>query len=238
MISNLTIYCPYYNSGTQLKYILDKYSNMELSTRQKLHIFIVDDGSLEVRALDIINSLDKLCSKLNIILYRIDIDIPWNMPEANNLAFEKILTDYVIRCDIDHFFEEIDLKKIFELDVKDHIMYNFDRKGIYYQSNDQPSLQAPKNIYLINKQSYWKTGGYNEYFSGHYGDDKDFIPRSRTILDYKILSDVSIYVLINGHTRKLKRDLSETLEKLKNKDRPFLTFLHRDKYIKQYENLI
>ena len=102
-LNELTIYFPYYNKPEYLQKQLKNYSEMSSEIREKITILIVDDGSMESPAIDVIENFK---DKLNIILYRINIDIPWNMSEANNLAFSKIQTDYVFRTDIDIMFLE------------------------------------------------------------------------------------------------------------------------------------
>ena len=86
-MNNLILYFPYYNQASALKFQLENYYKFKESTRKRFTIFIVDDGSKD-DALQYIEK--KYLLKLNIILYRIDIDIPWNTPETNNLAFLKI----------------------------------------------------------------------------------------------------------------------------------------------------
>lgn len=224
MISKLTIYFPYYNQPDTLILNLNHYMNLPEDIRNVLYIFIVDDGSMEAPAINYITEIHK--RKLQITLYRIDIDIPWNQPEANNLAFSKIVTDYVIRTDIDHFFPLESIREILELVPESNVIYKFKRK-IY---NENRILNPACNIYLISKNNYEKTGGYNEYFSGNYGDDIDFHPKLANNFIIKTLSNPCL-VDLNGSTKTLSRNININDKKSKEKNIPKLKFIHKDKYI-------
>lgn len=226
MIDNLTIYFPYYNQPNQLIFQLENFLKFDIKILNKLHIFIVDDGSQREPALKYVTN--KYINKLNLILYKINIDIPWNMPEANNLAFREIKTEYIIRTDIDHYFDEYAIKNIFKLNVEDKNFYTFLRK-----TNENKIINNPPNIYLVSKKNYWETKGYNEYFSGNYGDDIEFLPRLKKYNNQKNLNIFCI-VRINNHTRGLYRNIEINRNKLKNKNK-HITFVHYDKYIKQLE---
>ena len=224
MIDKLTIYFPYYNQPEALINQLKTMANYNENIRKKLFLFIVDDGSQEKPALDVIEQ--KYRDKLNITLYRIDVDIPWNMPEANNLAFSKVETKFVIRTDIDHFFDEQNILKLLSGHPQDGTAYKFNRIGI-----DGFRLGVPPNLYLISKKDYWKTKGYNEFFSGSYGDDLDFLPRLQRCCHVETIP----IIIIRDETfmtHGLSRDLSNTKQKQKLKNRPHLTFVNKDKYIK------
>lgn len=234
-MNNLTIYFPYYNQSSALKYSLDNYSNFKESTRKQLTIFIVDDGS-EDEASNYITK--KYLSKLNIILYRIDVDICWNQPECNNLAFSKIETDYVIRTDIDHFFDEINIDKILNrlsnqiLNLDNHF-YKFNRL-----SKTLDKLYPHPNSYIVSKKSYIKSEGYNESLSGNYGDDFDFIPRLTEIVKPTLLEDITINVNPHFCTPNMTRDASVNKKKLEDKNIQHLTFQHKDRYILKIKNII
>ena len=147
MINRLTIYFPYYNQPEALKNQLEIISKYTADIRKRLYVFIVDDGSQKYDALSVIQK--KYRDKLDITLYRIDIDIPWNMPEANNLAFREIKTDYVIRLDIDHFFNEESILDILSLNIKDNVCYKFSRKNF----KTKEILTSHINSYLISKKT-------------------------------------------------------------------------------------
>lgn len=235
-MKNVTIYFPYYNSKDLLIFNLNHYSKMNSELLKKIKLFIVDDGSKKFPAKDVLLMKEELCSKLNITLYRIDIDIPWNTPEANNLAFSKIDTKYVIRSDIDHIYSEKLIHDILEKNIPDNRVLFFKRRRLIdTQYNIKKKVKPGNNIYIISVKDYWKTGGYNEYFSGDYGDDLDFIPRLKKKFKIVITPFVND-VLVNSGTRNLNRSTENTLKKLSINNKPFLNFVNKNKYILSYIN--
>ncbi len=207
-MNKITIYFPYYNQPQELKNQLDRISNYSKNIRNKISIFIVDDGSQKT-VLSIIEK--KHLDKLDIILWRINIDIKWNMAEANNLAFREIKTNYVIRTDIDHFFDENNLTNLLNKNL------DFDKN--YYKFNRITTTNKHKyphqNTYIISKKNYWKVKGYNESFSGNYGhDDLMFMKQLNKFISPILLKDIYIKVNLNFRTKGLNRDTSINLKNL------------------------
>jgi hypothetical protein len=226
----LTIIFPYYNQAKALDFQLQNYSSFTEETRKKLKIFIVDDGSQINKAIDCIT--DEFLKKLDITLYRIDIDIPWNQPETNNLAFSKIETEFLLRYDIDCYFDEENIKKLM---LVNDINYAFNMNRKKYSTNEL--IKPHPNLYLLPKNIY-KTFKYNEYFSGNYGlDDIDL--NERLNKDNKINFLNNIFCWTNNEkfsTHKLIRDSSVNTKKLTEKNRPFYSFLHKQYYKLQILN--
>ena len=151
---------------------------------------------------------------------------------------DKIKTKNVIRSDIDHIYSEKILNNILDRKIlKNRILFFKKRRLIDYNYNVLKKIKPGKNIYIISKKSYFKTEGYNEYFSGNYGDDLDFLPRAEKILNKRVTLLVN-NVLESSGTVGLSRDLTITSNKLKNHNRPFLKFVNKDHYILQYTNTL
>jgi hypothetical protein len=232
-MDRITIYFPYYNQPETLKHQLDTMSSYSAPIRNRVALFIVDDGSQAKPALPVVEQ--KHLDKLDITLYRINIDIPWNMPEANNLAFREIKTDYVIRNDIDHFFDESNLTNLLgkKRNIGKHY-YRFSR----ITAHDGEVIGSPKNIYMVSRANYLKTKGYNESLSGNYGDDLDFIPRLNGVVKPICLNDVCITVIPNRHARGLSRDTTINRAKAQRSNLPHKTFENEKHYILQIQNNI
>lgn len=225
MINKLTIYFPYYNQPDSLRKQLFNFFSFDSNILKYLNIIIVDDGSLQSPALPIIQSFKNI-QKINIQLIKINIDIPWNQPEANNVAFRECKTEYMIRNDIDHYFNEVNIVKILNYPFKNNYYYSFNRKNEQFNSGS-----SPPNIYIMKKTDYFKIGGYNEYFSGNYGDDIEFLPRANKLLTRKLIDDIFIIVDIYGRTKNLPRDISINKNKLKEINRPQIMYTNEKKYI-------
>ena len=99
----LTLYFPCCNQEHQLKRFINHYNSSEFFDK-KIHelvqFVIIDDGSMRepIQLSSFANSF------YTYKIHRINRDVPWNMPEANNLAFEIAETNHLLRTDIDHFF--------------------------------------------------------------------------------------------------------------------------------------
>lgn len=226
----LTLFFPYYNQSEMLRKQLLNILSFSKSIRQKLCVVVVDDGSKIEPALDVINEM-KLESKIILKLVRIDIDIPWNQPEANNIGIHHATTDYVLRTDIDHYFTEENIVNIFNFSFEPSTVYFFKRKS--QKNGNMFDLKSHPNSYIIHKNDYLKLKGYNEYFSGNYGDDIEFIPRLKNMYKVKIIPEVHIFVFSGGSTKNMKRDTTVNKQKLKEESRPHYTFTHKEHYILQ-----
>ncbi len=72
-MDRITIHFPYYNQPDALREQLDHYSAFSDEMRRRMRLFIVDDGSRD-QALWHVTDKDRRL--LDLVLYRIDIDIP------------------------------------------------------------------------------------------------------------------------------------------------------------------
>lgn len=228
MVERLTLYFPYYNQPEALHRQLKCMSSYHTDIRERLIVMIVDDGSQVHPAFDEIDQ--KYCSLLNIVLLRIDIDIPWNTPEANNLAFREMQTEFAIRTDIDHLFPEDSLRHLLQIQLRTNRVYKFKR----VEKDTNKRLTSPPNIYLLSRAMYITLNGYNEYFSGHYGDDIEFLPR---LYRQCVIEQLDIHTIVDtSHsTRTLPRDISINRQKLYEWNRPHYTFQHQKHYQKLLE---
>jgi hypothetical protein len=165
-----------------------------------------------------INVLDNLRAfdKLPITLHRINIDIPWNTSEANNLAIDNCNYEHICRFDLDHYFCNYEMKKLLAYITKKHSYFStFCRK-----KNDKhinPSMSA----FVMHKTIFNTLGGFNEYFSGDYGwDDIDFYQRASEITNRQQI-DVCIEVNPIFKAPGLQREPSVNEKKLKTQNDHF-----------------
>jgi len=228
-MKDITLYFPFYNQHEALKFNLDLYSSFDKDLRDEIDFLIVDDGSQRESAIDIAKDY---VDKLNLSLYKIDVDIQWNMPEANNIAFKEAKTEWVIRTDIDHFLIKSEFKKLKHQELKAGNVYFF-RRAISDKNQKMISHAAfaHENTYVLSKEDYWRIGGSNEYLSGNYGDDFEFRPRLFSMIKY-IETEIFLYTIKEfgtgegevSYVPELARDLSINSAKAKDPNRPLLTF--------------
>jgi hypothetical protein len=171
---------PYYNSGEELETIIKHYNSFTAPFK----MIVVDDGSQD-KAEDHI----KDC-KFDIELYRINEDIYNNCPGANNLLFHTAHGN-VLKMDIDYIITEDILKKL--MDESGEI-------PLYYFYDDE---QIHTNIFYVNREVFWNTGGYDEDFAGAKGYSDILLYRQ-----WKTLYRSDKYKLISINAPSCKRMIS------------------------------
>lgn len=193
--TNLTVMYLYYNQPEAIEFF-EKLGYPDLP----VNFMFIDDGSKEPLKLDWANVI------------RIDKDIPWNQPAANNLGFRNIW-GRVLRMDIDHYFKLEDFPKIHELakTVKTNELYHFKRIT-------KRGLNKHRNIYLTWVSNIQLIGGYDEDFCGNYGyDDLDLMFRlSKNGVKFKE-SDIEVFINHDLRTKGLDRNVSVNYQKFEAK---------------------
>ena len=196
-----TILYLYYNNPDAFSHL----ENMGLNQHKIKKVF-VDDGSNP--------KLVPSSSWINTDVLRIDEDIPWNNPKANNVGFDHIAKGRVIRLDIDHWFELSDLDKLMAIDIPPKTIIKFKRIA-HYQDRPNAIIGSGKNIYIANLEEIIALGGYNEDFCGNYGyEDGELFHRIRKN-DFRIIihQDIHCHTNVHHHTKKLNRDTSINIAK-------------------------
>ena len=175
-MKNITIYFPFYNQHNALKFNLELYSSFSEEVRRCFDLLIVDDGSQKEQAFQLVKDYVDI---LNLNLYKIHVDIPWNQGAANNIAFKESKNEWILKTGIDWIIKEDDLRTILESPLENGFAYFFHGQQVscYPPFVVCGGQVSPPDIFVLNKEGYWKTGGYNEYLCGNYGDDFEFRPR-------------------------------------------------------------
>lgn len=177
----MTVLYLYYNQAKAIKHL------ESVGYPGEFEFMFVDDGSKEPLKCDWATVL------------RIEKDIAWNQPQANNLAFKTLKKGYVLRMDLDHWFTLEDLQKISDIRLEHKQIMFFSRI-----QNSKPIRRHP-NIFLCRVEDILNAGGYNEYYCGNYGyDDKELMRRLKHKGFRFLYSDIDCNVEQFGV--KLKRD--------------------------------
>jgi len=146
------------------------YYNQEQAVKQ-LQWFGYDKSQFEIIFIDDGSEIPLKCDWATV--YRIDKDVAWNQPKANNLGLSKLESDdVVLRMDIDHYFNVNDLSRINQIQVGHKEIITFNR--LFRGSPISPH----PNIYLTRAKDLIDAGGYDEQFCGNYGyDDSELMHR-------------------------------------------------------------
>lgn len=155
----LSLIVPYYNHPDFLKFQLHLWNNYSEKIKEEMEIILVDDGS-KISIVDLPNLPP---FPINLKIYRILEDIPWNEKGARNLGATVSTSNWLLHTDFDHWFDIQNLEKIINLKKEEKYIYRFQRLkyGIPYTQH--------KETHLIYKEKFFSVGGFDEDFSGIWG---------------------------------------------------------------------
>jgi hypothetical protein len=190
-VKTVTLIITYFNQKDFLKKIVTDWKMWSEEVRNSFHFCIVDDCS-KIKATDALS--DVQLHDLDIAIYRVSEDKPWNQHGAANLGMKMCPTEYAIILDMDTVVTEkfaIDLLKLAKLDGK-NIAYKFKRKFL----NGKKHTAHPK-VCLLNKNSFWEVDGYDEDFCGNYGHDDDLFWWKWKLHKKKIVLKKDMFLIID-----------------------------------------
>jgi len=167
-ITRLNLVYPYYMNGETLVEYQKRWLTFPADILDKLRFIIVDDGSPKKPAASFVLDGQDL---LNLDIYRIDIDKPWNNEGAQNLGSLFCVNEWIFSTDMDHFLPLESISKIFSLKPRRIEYFMFKRLKVRPGWNNLSELEPDsflKNSLLMHWSLYWKVGGRNEDFSGLY----------------------------------------------------------------------
>ncbi len=171
----ITIINPYYDNPGMLLRQLRQWN----SYNDNIHfeVIVCDDCSPNYPAFDAAvmcsdNIAVKQIAQFPFQLYRIKENIRWNWLACRNLAAHKAdKNSWLLLTDIDHLVPDDTMNYLWKATNAGA----FNKKKFYLFSRvDAPNLTPYKrhpNSYFMHRDLYWKIGGYDEEFSGHYGTD-------------------------------------------------------------------
>jgi len=179
---HVTFVYPYFENGPMLDLHMSEWSQYQNKDQWK--IIIVDDCSTRDPAIDHIRDVG-----IDLELYRIHTDIPWNQDGARNLGMSNA-RGWCLMCDMDHLLPAEDADRLItkrRWGITKH--YTFKRRD----SSGTRIRKIPPNIMLLHNKLFWSVGGYDERFCGYYGSDANFISRLQLRSGRgKVLRDVDL----------------------------------------------
>lgn len=212
----ITFVYTYYNNPDMLARQLQEWLVYPGDVLDKLRFIIVDDGSMRAPALPVIQqSLQGQRDKLKLSLYRVTVDIPWNMDGARNLAMKECETEWAFLCDIDHLVPADQVPRAFEMPFAPRTAFMPNQVWTSGVSLGRPH----PNSYLMRKEDYWFVGGMDEDFAGFYGSDGNFrrlLTQWGIVLIYTTTWNVVVYGtgdIYDANTKGLGRKDSDRFVK-------------------------
>jgi glycosyltransferase involved in cell wall biosynthesis len=173
----LTVVYPYYENPTFLARQMKHLAEMPEVLRNQFSVIVVDDGSPEHPAR---HAIDWRFARLDVRLFRIEVDVRWNWLAARNIGAHHAKTEWLLLTDMDHMIPAETMRVAVCGDLDHKIIYRFSRTGA--KTHPHP------NSWLYTKMMFWQIGGYDERMSGYYGSDGYYRRRCAATAPIRILS--------------------------------------------------
>jgi hypothetical protein len=167
-MDKLQIVFPYYDNAQMLEKHIEVWKSWPRDLQRKVRVVIVDDGSEKQPALPVLQPHEL---PVELMLFRILINIRWNQNGARNLAMTHVDDGWVLSTDADHVIPESQLRALLSLSLDPKMYY---RPGRRQFGHEKTVYKRHPNSYVLTKELYWRIGGYDEDFAGYYGSDCTF----------------------------------------------------------------
>lgn len=158
-----TIALAYYNSPLMLAKQMEYWRDYAQETK----VIVIDDHS-PIPALDVIKQYKQDVS-CQIELYRINEDIYQNVYGARNLAFHVASDDdWIWIVDADHVVPQKSIKKFIDSNSTPFKHYYMPSRRSFVGSSSSILIHKHEDTFILTKETFWKTGGYDEDLVGYY----------------------------------------------------------------------
>lgn len=195
-MADLTLITHVYNAQGPVDRQLALWKQFSPDLLARLQFLVIDDHS------DATLVVDK--GPLDLRLVRVADDIDWNMPGCRNLAATLAATEWMLFFDVDNVASEASLRKI----VGALAQLDLQRLHVFRRTENGVDVEPHINSFLISRQGFWRAGGYDEDFSGHYGfEDVLFRMMWRKHVGTEVLLTDIAFEQIAFRTSGLDRDL-------------------------------
>ena len=185
----LALCLPFYMNHGMLDEQLRRLERLPETIKSELELIIVDDGSPngEAQARDI---------GLPVRVFRIDVDIRWNQDAARNIGAYEANASWLLLTDIDHLVPRRTFEWLLSNTLGRKTVYRFQRMTLDAIEGKKDRLTEYKphpNSWLMTREIYFKIGGYDERFAGHYGTDAEFRDRVLRCAGEPVMLDAPLY---------------------------------------------
>lgn len=194
-MTRLTIISHIYNAQAGLDHHLALWRQYDPALLAQLEFVIVDDCSTPPLVAD--------RQGLNLRLLRVDDDIDWNMPGCRNLAAVQARSDWLLFFDIDNVTTQANIARM----VNATPQLDRGRLHVFSRHHDGEVVEPHINTFLISRWGFFKAGGYDEDFAGHYGfEDVLFRSLWRRHVGTEVLLPDIVFQQMGWRTNNLNRD--------------------------------
>lgn len=195
-MTDLSLVFPYYRNPLMLQRHIEIFRQEWCADlRGRVEVIVVDDGSPVERADAVLrcmwrrNGLTYATAQPRISVYRVLEDRAWHQHGARNLGAHVAATRWLLMTDIDHVVPPATLDEVLRrLPLGRREVLTFGRvdapadrawragdwRGMAPTLNDAGELKPHVNSFAIERDHYWKLGGYDERYCGIYGTDAEF----------------------------------------------------------------
>lgn len=195
-IPKLSVITHVYNQPEGMARHVAFWKSLDPQLAAQIEFICVDDFSEEALAIE--------RGALNLRLFRVTDDIDWNMPGCKNLGALMARADWLLFFDCDNVIDEPGLRALVNAigQLKPDTLYNFRRI-------DETGQDVPPHIntLLMSRSGFFKAGGMDEDFSGHYGyEDVHFHHMWRHHVGPEVLLTDVAFTQLGFRTETLNRD--------------------------------
>lgn len=223
----LSIVMPYYRNPRMLVRQLSVWRHeWSAELLSQIEIILVDDGSPDEKAEDVIRDMWDGQHGLPLRLYRVLEDKPWHQHGARNLGAHVATGRWLLMTDMDHVIPASTLSEVLRLlpkmskrevltfgrvDAPPTLTWKSDH-WTEFQRTVRPdgSLKPHVNSFVVRRKVFWYIGAYDEDLCGIYGTDRHF--RTRLFgagverhLEHAPLIRVDREVIPDASTRDVER---------------------------------
>jgi hypothetical protein len=176
----VTLVVPFYENHAFLHTQTDVWREYPPDLARHLSIVLVDDGS----PAPCVKPTGMRCP---LRLFRIEVDVRWNWLAARNIGAHEAADGWLLLTDMDHVLPAETLQAIVHGAHAPGTVYAFARR----EHSGEPAFPHSAS-FLMTRETFWRTGGYDEALSGHYGTDGDFRRRLAKTAPLALLPDALI----------------------------------------------
>lgn len=182
-MQKLTIVMAYYNNGDMLDAHISEWDKYPAAVKDNVRAVIVDDASPEKPAIERVRNIG-----MNIEVFRIAKDIPWHQDAARNLGMMRP-KGWTLLSDMDRLLPADCVESLLTMPLEKGTVY---LPAQYRLDGTIPKSKTGRhpNIYIVHRDDFWKTGGYDERLCGYYGTDSSFRRRLAKNVVFKPINKV------------------------------------------------